>query len=723
MKKILLTFIVVLAALAAHAQKQLYIPYEWRNNTTVYKESDPSNTAQYSKSRSRENDNFIVYWEKGYGNKAPDQLSKSDALYVDVDDLLKQADYLYDNYINKLKFCDEKTSNVSKYKMIICLLHDTGWTATGSGYDNVIGALWVTPSTCKPVGHTIGHEIGHSFQYQSYCDHKGYAGFRTAIGNGSTFWEQTAQWQAAMSYPDPRWTESWVVYGSPFFPKTANYAMTHEHMRYQSYWWHYYLAEKYGTDIIGQLWQHDTGKGQDPNEVLMSLLKIDVEGLYKMYFDYAMKMATIDIDFDGLKAEGLQWVKNYPYRYSYVPLGGTKHQVAYSSCPQSTGFNIIELNVPAAGTTVTTDFTSLKQRAKLAEDDPIEFFDGSNIVKYSSKYSGGKTYYNINSKYGSQRGFRLGYVALMKDGTRQYLYEDKLYCAESGTNEQNASVSCIVPAGTEQLFLVVSPAPRQYIQHLWDEDVSNDDQWPYTVEFQGTNIAGAPVLSEELGLTDATITYDVELPRHTSDYTYVPVSVSGMAASALGTAFQMPSSNVSGHLVEWSSAEPADGQMKFYATTSLGDIVNKKSTANGYGHWFSSSGAYTEWGSGGYVYSEFQPATLTFNVGQKPSTLTEGKTYTISQALKYKQGDQTAIVRFIFNVKCVAASAASSFSLVNVEQDPKVSEYTSAIAAPAVPSVVSLQDASYYTLSGMRLAGRPTAKGIYLHKGKKLHIK
>ena len=40
----------------------------------------------------------------------------------------------------------------------------------GRGYDNVIGALWVNPSTCKPVGSTIAHEIGHSFQYQVYCD-------------------------------------------------------------------------------------------------------------------------------------------------------------------------------------------------------------------------------------------------------------------------------------------------------------------------------------------------------------------------------------------------------------------------------------------------------------------------------------------------------------------------------------------------------------------------
>lgn len=49
-------------------------------------------------------------------------------------------------------------------------MYQTEWLATGSGYDNKIGALWVNPSTCQPVGSTIAHEIGHSFQYQVYCD-------------------------------------------------------------------------------------------------------------------------------------------------------------------------------------------------------------------------------------------------------------------------------------------------------------------------------------------------------------------------------------------------------------------------------------------------------------------------------------------------------------------------------------------------------------------------
>ena len=727
MKKILLTLIVALAALAAHAQKQLYIPNEWKG-TNLYRESDPNNQYTWSKSRSKESENFIVYWDKDYGKKAPNELSSNDFYYVDIDDLLQKAEWFYELNVTKLGFGGEG-SKLAKYKSMILINHTTEWMAYGSGYDFNCPALWINPATCKPVGHTIAHEIGHSFQYMGYSDLGGHAGFHDAIGKGSGWWEQTAQWQAAQAYPDLKWGESWTVYGAPYFPRYANYAMTHEWMRYQSYWWHYYLVEKFNDrSFIGKLWRHQMSKASDPNEVLMDMQGLSVEELYKLYFEYAMKMATVDIDVDGCREEGVKQINSVPYRYACIALGDSKYQVAYSSCPQSTGFNIIPLIVPEPGTVVSIDFTSLKQRAKLADGDPAEYYNGDNqLVKLPST----KAYYNINSKYGSQRGFRLGYVALLKDGSRKYLYEDELYCANSGTNEQNATVSCTVPEGTQKLFFVVSPAPKQYIQHQWDDDISNDDQWPYTIQLSGTDLIDAPepyvapVISEELGLTDATITYNVELPRHTTDYSYVAVTVAGNALSVLGTAFQMKdaASGVSSSLVEWSSTEPANGQMKFYATSPSGEIVNKQSSANGYGHWFNASGAYTTWGSDCYVYSEFQPASLTFNVGQKPSTLTVGKTYTISQALKYKQGGKTATVRFIFNVKCVAASASSRFSLAKVEQDPKVAEYTSAIAAPAVPSAASLQDASYYTLSGTRLSGRPTTKGIYLHKGKKLLIR
>ena len=675
------------STLGASTQKKIYIPQEWKNNSSTYMESDPDNKAQYSKSRSKESDNFIVYWEKGYGNTIPTDAPET--YRVDIDDLLEKAEWFYSLNVGKLGFCDEKNSKVSQYKMIICLLHDAGWTATGSGYDNVIGALWVTPSTCKPVGHTIAHEIGHSFQYQCFCDLGGYAGFRTAIGSGSTFWEQTAQWQAAQAYPDQAWTESWLVYGTPFFPNTYNYAMTHEHMRYQSYWWHYYLADKYGIDIIGKLWRHDAGKGVDPNEVLMDMMGWDAFDLYKAYFDYAMHMATADID--AIRDAAQPYLNSYPYNFQAYRIDGNRYEVAYSCVPQSTGFNVIPLNVPEAGTTVTTEFTSPKSPVKIAADDPVEYHNGDTFVAFAD----GKTYFNINSSYNKHRGYRLGYVALLNDGTRQYIYEDSLYCADdSKAGNKTVSLSATVPENTKKLWFVVVPAPREYYQHKWNEKIDDDDQWPYIVEFTGTNIAGLPIIDENLPITDATITYNVEVPN-SNVYSSTVIRLGSEVQAALGTAFQMQAADVASHLKEWSSAEPADGEIKFYALNpTTGSIVNQGNTANGYGHWFNAKGVRCTWGNDSYVYSEYYPTSLAFIVGLYPGHVKDGDTYTIGQAFKYHRGDETALVKFIFNVTITAPSSPEVFEVASIEQ----SDIVTGISAPQVR--VGEGNGSYHDADG-----------------------
>ena len=75
MKKRLLTIMTVLLASAGSllAQKSVYIPEEWRNrtDTLIYADSDPDNKYTWSKSRSRETDNFILLWDAGYGNTLP----------------------------------------------------------------------------------------------------------------------------------------------------------------------------------------------------------------------------------------------------------------------------------------------------------------------------------------------------------------------------------------------------------------------------------------------------------------------------------------------------------------------------------------------------------------------------------------------------------------------------------------------------------------------------
>jgi hypothetical protein len=53
----------------------------------------------------------------------------------------------------------------------------------------------------------------------------------------------------------------------------------------------------------------------------------------------------------------------------------------------------------------------------------------------------------------------------------------------------------------------------------------------------------------------------------------------------------------------------------------------------------------------GYIFSELNPTSLTFNIGQYPSKVRQGEEYVIGQALRYKQtGGKVATARFVFRV-------------------------------------------------------------------------
>lgn len=708
LKSIVTFFVTFSVACLASAQKSLYIPYEWKNfssDTLLYSETDANNEYTWSKVRSKESDNFICYWDKYYTTE-PSKLSSSNFYYINVDDLLEKAEYFYSLNVGKLAFCDEASSKVSKYKMMILLNHTTDWVCYGGGYDFTIGALWLNPSTCKPVGHSVAHEVGHSFQYMCYSDLGGHSGFHDAIGKGSTFWEQTAQWQAAQAYPELKFDQSWFV-----FKKAHNYAMTHEWMRYQSYWWHYFLAEKHGLDIVGKIWRHPMSKAADANEVYMDLMGYSATDLFREYFEYAMKMATLDLDVCRDEAESYLDT----YVYNYVSLGGTKYQVAYSSCPQSTGFNVIPLSVPEAGTEISTEFTSLKSTPSLASGDPATYLNGETAY-----VSSGRTKYNSAESY-AYRGFRLGYVALLNDGSRVYSYEDSVYCKGSSViRAYSCTTSFVVPENVRKLYMVVVPAPSKYIQHKWDDEYSNDDQWPYTVEFSNTNISGAPIISDDMPITDATITYDVYFAKSTSQYDGATVSVVGDAAAAVGSALQMQVSDIASKITSWTSSGPADGKMMFYAVNADGNISNTGSSANGYGHWFTSTGNRTAYSSG-YLFSEFSPSSMTFAVGQYPGKLTNGKDYTISQALVYKRGDETATVKFVFNVH--VNTTKTGYQLSSVRMSDTFTGVTNVRESTDSGDVIDA-----YDLSGRKVVSGTSEKdvinsldkGVYIIGGKKV---
>ena len=702
-------FLLAVGCLAGYAQKQMYIPQEWRNrtDTLIWKESDPDNRYTWSKSRSKESDNVIVLWDKGYGNTIP--TNAPSAYRVDIDDLLKKAEAFFDLEINQLGFVDPENSNLNKYKVMILLNHDTGWICYGGGYDYQVSALWLSPSTCKPVGHSVAHEIGHSFHYMCYseasnhgADRSCQTGFHGAVGNGSVTWEQTAQWQANQSYPEEMYNQSIGV-----FRNSHNYAYTHEWHRYQSYWFFYYLCQLYGDiKTVANVWNYPETTVKDFNQVLMDYKQLSVRDLYKLYFDQACRLVTWDLDV--CKPYRNNYIGDFTYRCALTADG--RYQVALASCPQGTGFNVIPLQVPEAGTDITTHLTGLRPNAALADADPGEYLDGnSQYSKYSQRH-----YIMGGSR--TDRGFRMGYVALMKDGSRRYFSEDSVYC--QGASIVTEDYSMTVPEGVSQLWLVVSPALKHYTQHKWDEKIDADDMWPYQLQFEGTDIgARATVYASPTidgrDISDVTYTYDVTFPRDTQGYSGASVSVSGQAAATLGTAFQMQNTDIASKMQNYSSSGPSNGRVMFYAVNPDGQLAKSGSTANGYGHWFDKSGKVCAYSSG-YVYSEFNASSLVFTLGQYPGKCANGSKYTIRQALRYKKAaGEEAVAKFVFNI---TIGSTASVTLQSIDYD----DPTLGIER-LENSEKHIENAAIYDLSGRRVS-QPT-RGIYIQNGRKFVVK
>lgn len=675
LKKLSFVAILLTLSLSAMAQKALYIPNEWKYDASLYQESDPNNQAKWSKSRSKESENVIVYWDNGYGNTNPS--NAADTYRVDIDDLLAKCEQFYAKNVNELGF---HVGNHDKYKMMVLLNYTTEWMCYGSGYDYVISALWLSPSTCHPVGSSVAHEVGHSFHYMAYGGDSNYGatpGIETGFHNnwsgstGQAIWEQTAQWQAFQSYPYEMFTDlgAW-----DYFSKASNYAFSHEWIRYQSFWLHYYLCEKY-NDIttISKVWKTHETTPKDFCQVLMDYKGLSVDDFYRLYFDYAMHMATLDIQ--ELRTHGGN-SKIGTYRYDCVSLGSNKYQVAYSSAPQSTGFNVIPLNVPTAGTEITTKFTALNTGSSLAANDSKTYFDEEGGFSTASVN-------RYNSANNSIRGFRVGYVALKKDGTREYISTDqRIGTASSAT----ADVKCTVPANTSKLYLVVVPALSEYVRHDWNQVYTDDDQWPYTVEFTNTSLAGVTVLDGR-DVANVTFNYDVKFPASDYDYAGISVTLGAEEKAMLGTAFQMQWSDIAGKLDSYSAGGPSDGKIMFYAANADGSLQESASTANGYGHWVNPSGTVTNWGNNSCAYSEFAPATMTFTIGQMPGVLGSGKTYPIHQALRYKDiNGKEAIAYFNFNIT-IAPTASYELTSTDYEggsapEEPEIKTYSYDVQLP-----------------------------------------
>ncbi len=415
-------------------------------------------SSQWSFARSVETEHYYIFWEKAFGDD-PNGENVPEAFRVDVRDLAEKLETFYATETEKLDFDD--IQNINGYKLQVYLLYTADWVATGSGYDNQIGALWVSPSTCQPVGSVIAHEVGHCFQYLVYCrqlaDGQGddnTSGFRYSYQNGlgNAFWELSAQWQSWQNYPEEQFTD----YEMETWFKNYFRSFENEWTRYQNYWLITYFAQTYGSNWLSTIWKASRADEDALACHLRVNLHRDLEQLYRELYDYAAHAVTFDFSVAQPYAD--DWQGRYDAALCETEDGW--QQITYANTPEANGFSAVKLAIPEHGV-LQIDFEGIQPGSALAEDDPgLCITDDSGNTETIRAYNA----------WNGTAGWRYGVVALLSDGSRDY---SPMYSDAKG------SVTYTVPENTELLYFVVLGAPETYVPHIWDETEKTDVQMPY----------------------------------------------------------------------------------------------------------------------------------------------------------------------------------------------------------------------------------------------------
>jgi len=569
--------------------------------------------------RSAESEHFVIFWAKGLTKQANGNIvGGASSSVCNVNTLLRNAEKIWDVYVNQLGFLEPGRSTTDRVKIEMFIVNQSEWRADGSGVD---GKVWTAgtgtskTSRSHKVGifHcnawaasdnvTVAHEIGHTFQYLVSADLGSLHGLNYVLGDnssGNEWWEDCANWQAHKVYPAQQFSTNW---GNNQNAHHMN--IIHEGARYNNCYYQDWWCQLHGLNTVGRIWREAT-KPEDPIQAYMRIFNHDEQSFADEQFTGYAHIAAMDIDSwqkygQGLIGSEQQRLQEVPEAIVASHLNGETDWwiVDPAYCPQNYGYNANPLKVPAAGTVVTATFKGL-----------------TGVTGYRSIYP-------------ERAGWRYGLVAYSADGTRTY--------GEMGRDAEG-EVSITVPEGCTHMWFVVMGAPTKWWTHSWNDNDTDDEQWPYAVRFSGTDPYGATRTYGEYPegyiRHDTTVVINTQLTYDASNYSSVRVQYDMDAVSqALGlSTSQMKSVKVG-----------TANKIRFAGISANGSVTNSTTTSTSsstcFGHWFNASGNVCNYDGNARIFAEFYPDKYGCYVGQYPGRLTRGKTYTVRQAIIYTHTD------------------------------------------------------------------------------------
>lgn len=411
--------------------KEIYIPKDLQGMDLQNPES------KWSYHRMAYTDNFVIFWEKGFGHDLanPPQL-EGHSMRVDLDNLKEKLESYYRFFQDTLQF-SKPGSKCDKYRMMVMLNYSLEGTAYGGDYDQQIGALWIAPNRVQDKTlNCIAHELGHSFQAQISCDNQGEA------WGGCGFFEMTSQWM--LWQVNPNWITD-EKYHWDAFMKLTHKAYLHMDNIYHSPYVLEYWGMKRGLPFIAELYRNGK-RGEDPIMTYKRLTNINQTQFCDEMFDACRHF--INWDFPRAWKETRPYANRNVCHLEYLNQPG-EYRVLQDNCPENYGYNAIPLEVPQPGKTV-----------------KIEFYGEAGKEGYTSVHV-------------DKAGWRYGFVGITQEGKAIY---------GEMKREKKGNISYQVPlhSSLSHLWLVVMGAPTEHWMNAAPKE--ENAQWPYRIKIKGSKL-------------------------------------------------------------------------------------------------------------------------------------------------------------------------------------------------------------------------------------------
>lgn len=425
----------LVSALAVHAQeKEVYIP------TEVLAQDFENPQSQWCRQRMKLTKHFTILWEKGFGDNpatAPDLNGMS--MKCDLDAFGKIADEIFEMYRYRMQFVND-SSNCDRYRMLIFLKYNDDVTALGGSKDNTIGAVWqISPRYIRHGANMLAHEMGHCFQQQTGCDKS----TKEFFGQRHGFCEMCSQW-GLWNY-SPNWVVDEEYHLNNYIKKTHKPFFDRSLCGMAPYVLQYW-SERHGITFIGKLYREGR-KGEDCITVYKRLTGMNQSEFCDELFEAFRHTVNLDfaLNWQGNRELGLKFGTDYDKESDYW-------KVPVEICPESYGYNAINIDIPSFGQTVKVHFYGIVPNSPYKRNRPFN------------------------------AGWRYGFV--MADEHGHSYYGEK-------SSEITGDITFTTPDSVKakKLWLVVMGAPSAHWD-IPDGEIATDSidaQWPYWIRVTYSN--------------------------------------------------------------------------------------------------------------------------------------------------------------------------------------------------------------------------------------------